>query len=157
DVCSSDLSNVQALASGTAYTRREKMNGEWPHNLHTMDFLQYAYLQEGRDRDAQRIVDKVLQTEKIAARPSMLRFYQAYFASRQVVETGQWREAARLRLTTPADSNSAYSETILAFTRAVGSSRSGDPAAARIEVSRLDSLSNYFSQRKDTATAGELK
>ncbi|HTD84424.1 MAG TPA: hypothetical protein VK648_11600 [Gemmatimonadaceae bacterium] len=150
-------SNVLATESGTAYARAEKMNGEWPHNLHTRDFLQYAYLQEGRDRDAQRIVDNVAHIEKVAARPSLLRFFQAYFSARQLVETGQWREAARLRLTTPPDSTSTFSEMILAFTRAVGSARSGDPATARVEVTRLDSLSNYLAQRKDTAAAREVK
>src|SRR2546429_1284857 len=52
-------------------------------------------------------------------------------------------------LTTPPDSTSTFSEMILAFTRAVGSARSGDPATARVEVTRLDSLSNYLAQRKD--------
>ena len=150
-------SNVLATWTGTTYAHAEHMNGEWPHNLHTMDFLQYAYLQEGRDREAQQIVDKVLRTERVVGAPSSLRFYQAYLAARQLIETGQWREAARLHLSTPADSNSAYSEIILAFTRAVGSGRSGDATTARVEVGRLDSLSNYFAQRKDTATARYLK
>src|SRR5207237_3944267 len=35
-------SNELATASGTAYALKEKMDGEWPHNVHTMDFLQYA-------------------------------------------------------------------------------------------------------------------
>lgn len=150
-------SNLLATRTGTTYAHAEHMNGEWPHNLHTMDFLQYAYLQEGRDREAQQIVDKVLHTEKVVGGQSLLRFYQAYFAARQLMETGQWREAAQLRLSMPADSNSTYSEMILAFTHAVGSGRSGDSERARIEVGRLDSLANYFSQRKDTATASYLK
>ncbi|MGH7603118.1 MAG: tetratricopeptide repeat protein [Gemmatimonadaceae bacterium] len=151
-------SNILATETGTAYARAEKMDGEWSHTLHTMDFLQYAYLQEGRDGDAQKIVDKVAHIEKIAhARPSLLRFYQAYFSARQLVETGQWREAAHLRLTTPPDSTSAFSEMILAFTRAVGSGRSGDPATARMEVMRLDSLADYYSQRRDTAASRQVK
>jgi len=150
-------SNVLATESGTAYAHAEKMDGEWWHNLHTMDFLQAAYLQEGRDRDGQRIVDRVMHTEKLAQGSGLLRFFQAYMSARQLAETGQWRELARLRVKIPADSNSAYSEIILAYTRAVAGARSGDPGTAQVEIARLDSLSNYFAQRKDTAASRQVK
>ena len=151
-------SNVLATESGTAYAHAENMNGEWWHNLHTMDFLQSAYLQEGRDRDAQRIVDRVLHTDKTSdGGTALVRVFQVALGARQLVETGQWPELARLRVPIPADTGSTFSEAMLAFVRGVGSARSGDPATARIEITRLDSLSNYFAQHDDTSSARYVK
>src|SRR5207237_2274415 len=81
-------SNVQALESGTAYARQQKMDGEWPHNVHTMDFLQYAYLQGGRDRDAQRITDRVVSIEKLVGpvpTNAYIRYFNAFFPAPQLM------------------------------------------------------------------------
>jgi len=150
-------SNALATESGTVYEHKEKMDGEWPHNLHTMDFLQYGDLQEGRDRDAQRIADKASRIEKLSGSgyQPLLRYFKAFFPARLFLERGQWHEAATLRLGSPADSTSTWSEIVIAFTNALGAARDRNPSRARIAVTRLDSLHGVFLQRKDTAAARE--
>jgi tetratricopeptide (TPR) repeat protein len=148
-------SNTLATESGTVYEHQEKMDGEWWHNAHTMDFLQYGLLQEGRDREAQQVVDKMSHIQKLSGlgNPDLLRFFQVFFAARQLLERGQWREAASLRLTSPADSSSTWSTFVLAFTRGLGAARVGDVALARAEITRLDSLHGHLVEQKDTAGA----
>ena len=150
-------SNKLATESGTLYEKQEKMDGEWWHNVHTMDFLQYAYLQEGRDREAQAIGERTSRITKLAGidNQSLLRFFQAFFATRQLLEQGRWREAARFRLVSPADSMSTWSEIVVAFTNAVGAARTGEPELARAAIARFDSLRGVVVQRKDTAGARE--
>src|SRR5207248_9820873 len=148
-------SNVQALASGTAYARRENMDGEWQHNVHTMDFLQYAYLQEGRDRDAERITERVVSIEKLVQPVpdnAYIRYFKTFFPARQLLEQGRWREAAAFRLSEQPDT-AVWSNVVRAFTNGLGAARSGDRAAATAALSRLGSLRGEFLTRKDTAAA----
>src|SRR5436190_6810929 len=148
-------SNVQALAAGTAYARREKMDGEWPHNVHTMDFLQYAYLQEGRDRDAERITERVVAIEKLVQPVpdnAYIRYFKTFFPARQLLEQGRWREAAAFRLTEQPDT-AVWSNVVRAFTNGLGAARSGDRAAASAALGRLGSLRGEFLTQKDTAAA----
>ncbi len=53
--------NRAATAAGLAYVREElgpdAFNGE---AVHSMDYMEYAYLQMGQDRDAKRVVDELL-------------------------------------------------------------------------------------------------
>jgi Tfp pilus assembly protein PilF len=151
-------SNTMATESGTVYEHQEKMDGEWWHNVHTMDFLQYGYLQEGRDREAQQILDKTNRIDKLAGigSQSILPFFKAFFATRQLLERGQWNEAANLRLNLPVDTMSTWSTIVIAFTNAVGAARVGNPALSRAAIVRLDSLHSVFIQRKDTAGARNL-
>ena len=46
-----------------------------------------------------------------------------------------------------------WSEVVLAFTRALGGARTGDRGLARTELTRLDSLSDVFARKTDTAAA----
>ena len=150
-------SNKLATESGTAYQQQEKMDGEWWHNVHTMDFLQYAYLQEGRDREAQQIGERMSRITKVAGMgdQSFLRFFKGFFATRQLLEQGRWREAAGFRLASPADTMSTWSEIVIAFTNAVGAARTAEPQSARVAIARFDSLRGVLVQRKDTAGARE--
>ena len=50
-------SNVRSIAA-TQKEAAEHMGGEG-HQFHAMDFLVYAYLQTGREQDAQKIIDEV--------------------------------------------------------------------------------------------------
>ena len=151
-------SNTMATESGTVYEHQEKMDGEWWHNVHTMDFLQYGYLQEGRDLEAQKILDKTSRIDKLAGigNPTLLPFYKAFFAARQLLERGQWSEAANLRLNLPVDTMSTWSGIVIAFTNAVGAARVGNPELSRAAIVRLDSLHSVLVQRKDTAGARSL-
>jgi tetratricopeptide (TPR) repeat protein len=148
-------SNALATESGTVYEHQEHMDGEWWHNLHTMDFLQYAYLQEGRDRDAQAITDRTSRIEKLSGLgdQSFLRGFKAFFPARQLLERGQWQEAAHFRLNSPTDSTMTWSETTIAFTNALGAARAGDAATARVAIDRIDSIRVALAQHKDTAGA----
>src|SRR5947207_1199000 len=148
-------SNELATGSGTAYARKEKMDGEWPHNVNTMDFLQNAYLQEGLDRDAQRITDRVVSIEKLfgpVPDNAYIRYFKAFFHARQLLEQGRWREAAAFRVTVQPDT-AVWSNVVLAFTNGLGAARSGDPKTAAVAVTRLDSLRGAFLTQKDTAAA----
>src|SRR5947207_13640459 len=126
------------------------MDGEWPHNVHTMDFLQYAYLQEGRDRDAERITERVVSIEKLVQPVpdnAYIRYVKAYFPARQLLEQGRWRQAAAFRLPEQPDT-AVWSNVVRPFTNRLGASRSGVPAAATAPLRRLGALRVEFLTQK---------
>ena len=92
-------SNVRSIAA-TQKEAAEHMGGEG-HQFHAMDFLVYAYLQTGREQDAQKIIDEV------RAMPPMQDMYGMGFDPRlfalsafpasYALELHRWNEAAQPR------------------------------------------------------------
>src|SRR5205823_37232 len=71
------------------------------HRIHSMDFLQYAYLQIGDDVRAKGIMDELagIRTEDVDTefRP-YLNGTRADFDARYALERHKWKEAAALQL-----------------------------------------------------------
>ncbi|HUF30944.1 MAG TPA: tetratricopeptide repeat protein, partial [Gemmatimonadaceae bacterium] len=114
--------------------------------VHPNDYMVYAYLQQGRDADAHRVIER----SKVAAD----RFYGAILGynavamqARYPLERSEWAEAAAL----PVPAGSApFVEAIARFARAVGSARSGNAAQAKVEVAALTTLRDSLAARKDS-------
>ena len=129
--------------------------------LHAMDYMMYAYLQSGQDREAKRTLDQVTAFQKADIPGRIVPSYAfAAIPARYAVERGQWAEAARLKLH-PSEYDFPWaswpqSEAILVFARALGSARSGDPAGARKEIERLNSLREALVAAKQNYWAGQV-
>ena len=121
------------------------------NQFHAMDYLAYAYLQTGQDREAQRVLDGVLSVEKPNVEHFVSAFALAAIPSRYALERGRWSEATALTLR-PSQfpwSRFPQSAAILVFARGLGAARSGDGAAALRDVARLQTL-------RDALTAAKL-
>jgi len=123
-----------------------------PNSPHAYDYMVYAYLQLGQDRAARAVIDHALAVPK-----KVDHFVTAYayaaMPARYAVERGDWKAAANLPLE-PADDAISWkkypqSEAMNAFGRGIGAAMSQDPAAAQVEVKRLQGL-------RDAATAMKI-
>jgi hypothetical protein len=138
-------SNRAAEAAARAYARSSGMPGAWDQQLHAMDYLAYAYLQSGRDREAQQVLDD-LKTIRYADPPTRTVAYAVTaIPARVALERRQWREAASLELppnlaALPALASQKWAAAHVHFARAVGAARRGDVALARAEVAKLADL-----------------
>jgi len=138
-------SNRAAEAAARAYARSSGMPGAWDQQLHAMDYLAYAYLQSGRDSEAQQVLNE-LKTIRQADPPTRTVAYAvAAIPARLVLERRQWREAASLELppnlvSLPALASQKWAAAHVHFARAVGSARGGDVAGARAEEAKLAEL-----------------
>jgi len=140
-------SNVASIAA-TQKEAAEHMGGEG-HQFHAMDFLVYAYLQTGREQDAQKIIDEV------RAMPPMHDMYGMGFDPRlfalsafpasYVLELHHWSEAAQLQVVDGA-SDGMHSTTYCA--RAIGAARSGNLEQARKEVAQLETIQKKVAANK---------
>jgi tetratricopeptide (TPR) repeat protein len=67
--------------------------------------------------------------------------------ARYMVERGDWRGAAALRV---EPTRFAYVDAITHFARALGAARSGNPDAVRSEIAKITELRDKLQQEKDT-------
>jgi hypothetical protein len=106
-----------------------------------MEFLMYAYLQSGREAEAQRLMEEVRSLPKMKdmygsgydPQISALTIYSAF----RVLELHYWKEAEALPLISPVD-DADVSVTYKA--RAIGAARSGDLATARVNLQAIQDL-----------------
>ena len=112
--------------------------------VHAIDFMVYAHLQLGQDREAQRLMETSAALQKsgtTAVRSptgGVLPTYTAYAAipARVAIERSAWADAAALELkpTAPA------ADAITHFTRAMGYAKLRDTANATKEINALQTL-----------------
>jgi tetratricopeptide (TPR) repeat protein len=114
--------------------------------VHPMDYMVYAYLQQGRDEEAKRVVTRAIDNPD--------RFYGgiigynfAAMPARYALERGRWSDAAQLRIPTGAP---PYVEAVTRFARAIGAARSRQTAQARSEIARLDTLRDSLRRSRDS-------
>jgi len=135
-------SNVDSAAAARAHCDKTHPGATSFDELHAVDYLTYAYLQEGRDADALRMVERVRQVDKLDNAQFAAAYALAAVPARYALERGRWAEAASLEVA-PASfpwASFPYAEAITHFARAIGAARSGDITRARQAVERLAAL-----------------
>jgi len=135
--------DIDSNVASVAATRKEAamhMGGEG-HQFHALDFLVYAYLQTGREEDAQKIIDEVRAMPPMHDMYGMgfdpTKFALSVFPASYALELHHWNEAAQLAVVVDA-SDSDQSVTYTA--RAIGSARSGNVEQARKELAQLEAI-----------------
>jgi hypothetical protein len=128
------------------------------NELHAKDYLIYAYLQGGQDREAKKALEAPPAGR--ADDPQYMNWLYAMGTSpaRYAVERHQWAEAAAL----PVPANTfpggrwAWTEANLHFARALGAAHTGQAEAARKEVQQLASLRDTLIQGNDKYWADQV-
>ena len=121
-------------------------------SLHAMDYLEYAYLQGARDRDAKRVLDEVAAIKKVDREHLVTAYALAAIPARYALELGRWADAARL-LPYPNEKDFPWGDfpqgmAVLVYARALGAGRSGNASAVREEIERLETLRKAMMEAK---------
>jgi tetratricopeptide (TPR) repeat protein len=113
---------------------------------HPLDYLVYAYLQQGRDAMARAAMDEIggaTDGEYIAG---TLGGYNALaMPARYALERDDWRSAAALRVVPTAPA----AEAVTHFARALGAARSGDLGTARAALADLERMVSALTAQND--------
>jgi tetratricopeptide (TPR) repeat protein len=116
--------------------------GVYGEFAHASDYMTYAYLQAGRDDDAQEAKRALFAVERF--QDSFVSAYGlAAVPARIELELGNWEQASRLKARVPSHlSWDKYPscEAIVHFARGLGAARSGQLELAREATERLDLL-----------------
>ncbi len=131
-----------------------KKGKEFHEQLHTMDYMAYAYLQMAWDKEAARVAAQAPQvTGLVAGRPAGY-YAQAAIPARVAVERGAWKEAAALE---PERSPYPFTTAMTHFARALGAARSGDVAAAEKDVQEILRIRDELKAAKNDYWATEVE
>ena len=152
--------NRASSAAALGYVREELGSNAFDgETVHSMDYLEYAYLQTGQDREAKQVVED-LQTFGKAKGPNLPMAYAiAAIPARYAVERRNWSEAAAV---TPPPmpfpwERFPWAEAMISFTRALGAAHTGDIAGAQTEIAKLQSLKEKLDQAKDDYWAKQVE
>jgi tetratricopeptide (TPR) repeat protein len=141
--------NRRSSALAREYATRTFGSASWSEDLHALDYMTFAYLQTGRDREAAAIADHVRSLKTIYDPVFSAGYALAAIPARVALERARWKEAADLPVLHEAVMKSfpfalAHTE----FAHAVGAARSGQPARAHEAVTRLAELRDSLNEPK---------
>jgi tetratricopeptide (TPR) repeat protein len=148
--------NMRSADAALRQSSKESMSMHYPHAL---DYMAYGYLQQGRDKKAQQVVEKMQGMEGYA--PAFATAYAlAAIPARHALERGKWEEAAALPVRAPE--NFAWdkypgAEAITHFARGIGGARSGNTAVAEEAVASLGKLREQLGSSGDTYWAAQAE
>jgi hypothetical protein len=123
-----------SITSNLASREAARQLGDTADELHAMDYLVYAYLQSGRDKEAVQIVQQLNNMPKLNEGNFIVAYAATAMPIRYAIERGQWAEAAR---TVPPDGAPPHVVAIAVWARGLGLARGGHAAEARTEIERL--------------------
>ncbi|MGI9102275.1 MAG: hypothetical protein ACR2IF_07495 [Terriglobales bacterium] len=126
-------SNIDA--KNAAHNARENPGAGAPEELHAMDYLAYAYLQQGRDAEAVEVLKELQAMARVQPAPQSF-YAEAAIPARLAVERGEWAQAAEL----PEVSASPETKAITHWARALGAAHTGKLDEARAEIIELQDI-----------------
>ena len=144
-------SNLASAASARERTRRLHPGTTSFDELHALDYLAYAYLQEAQDGKTSGVLGQVAAVDTLDASNFAAGYALAAVPARYALERRQWKEAAALEVR-PASfpwARFAYAEAITHFARALGGARGGDLTIAKAALARLLAIHDALLQAKD--------
>src|SRR5258708_18581354 len=164
----SAAANENAWRTSEEDVKRAGESGEY-RDFHSLNYLQYAYLQLGRYRDAKRVTDMIkaeyealpnkktaLDTPELQARhvrgrtinalPDRVAYGYFDMLARYLVETGDWQAVPKVPLVAPSRDFVAMKLQLEAMAAAMR----GDVAGAKTAADRLVALSNEPDQHPFT-------
>lgn len=129
------------------------------HKMHSLDFLEYAYLQIGDDAAAKKQIDGLATIDRAMVPEEFKDYHDAMvagFAMRYALERRQWREALALE---PQTNAAPFVQAITYLAHAVAAGHTKDAAAAKAASEKIDALIEaqqksdkaYYAKGMDTA------
>jgi tetratricopeptide (TPR) repeat protein len=124
-----------SIESNEAARQAAREQGDIGEELHAMDYLTYAYLQSGRDADAERVVQQLHSMGPLLANDFKVGYAATAMPVRLAVERARWSDAQALA---PLPASAPHVAAITYWARAVAHARSGHPDLARADVVQIN-------------------
>jgi len=119
--------------------------------VHSMDFLEYAYLQTGQNSKAMDMVKGVADVQDIEKSFSgYLNYARAHFPAMYALETHAWKDAEVLN---PPAGAEPYNQAITYWARAIAAGRLRDAAAARAAITQYEAMIEATRKGKEAYVA----
>jgi tetratricopeptide (TPR) repeat protein len=142
-----------SIASNVSARNAADLQGDTGEKLHAMDYLEYAYLQSGRDLEAAQLVQQVKGMSGLNPADFKVAYAATAIPVRYAVERKQWADAASI---VPPTGAPPHVTAIAVWARGLGLSRSGRFAEAQLEVDRLRQLELQLRRSGNDYWAGQV-
>ena len=151
-------SNLVAAASAKCYAETAGIKGHWDEELHTLDYLVYAYLQKGDNIAAKKQWDYLNTIYDVNPVNFKVLYAFASIPSRYLLENNMWAAAAALKMH-PANfpwEKFPWQKAIVHFTRLLGAAHTGNNNLAKAELKNLHSIYDTLVAQKDDYKANQV-
>jgi hypothetical protein len=151
-------SNIASMKSAIAQAQRLHGGGGAFDQLHAMDYLVYAYLQQARDTSARKVLAEMEEIARLDENQFAAAYAFAATPARWALERHDWRAAAALGIK-PAWfpwNRFRNAEALLHYARAIGAARTGDVAAARRSTGEIAAIRGAMPATRDYDWSGSI-
>lgn len=140
--------SIDSNAASVKAAMAEKSVGNY---LHAQDYMVYAHLQLGQDKQARAVIDDMIKETDFKATVAAADYALAASPARYAIDRSDWDGASQLSVR-PSGLNFAMA--ISHFARALGAARSGKPEAAKADIEKLAELRDKLKDAKDNYWSG---
>ena len=149
-------SNIHSMSAAQCYAEESSADGNWDEEVHAMDYLVYAYLQQGDNAKANELYEYLLSMNKLVTRTGPYNF--GAIPARMFLENRDWAKAAQLQ---QHPSNVEWKKfpweiAITHFTRVLGTVHLKDIKSAEKDLVILQSLHQELINRNDQYNANQV-
>jgi tetratricopeptide (TPR) repeat protein len=151
--------NLRAADAALKYPAGDKGQFVWDEFPHAIEYLVYAYLQEGRDEDAATQIARLMSVTNLEP-TAKTAFHLASIPARYALEREDWIAAAAIVPREPASfdwDRSPWPEAIARFARGYGAVRTGNVEEARHEVERINELEDRAGASGEDVFARQIR
>ena len=151
-------SNIESERSAVAQAQRLHGGGGGFDQLHAIDYLVYAYLQEARDESAKKLLAKMAALTRLDENQFAAAYGFAAAPARWALERRDWKAAAALEIGPawfPWD-RFRNTEALVHYARAIGAARAGDAAAARQSAAKIAEIRAALPATRDYDWSGSI-
>jgi tetratricopeptide (TPR) repeat protein len=143
-----------SITSNLASRDAAHRQGDTGDELHAMDYLVYAYLQLGRDKEAAEVIQQLTNMSKLNESNFIMAYASTAMPIRYEVERGRWAEAAGI---VPPAGAPPHVVAIAIWARGLGMARSGRIAEARAEVDSLRQIEEQLRTSGNNYWASQVR
>ncbi len=152
-------SNLVATAAAKCYAENTGIKGHWDEELHGLDYLEYAYLQQGNNKLAKEQYDYLNAIKEVHPVNFKVAYAFASIPARYVLENKLWKEAANLPLHDGTVDWQKYpwQKAIVDFARLLGAVHTNNTPAATAALKELQTSYDTLVAQKDSYKANQVK
>jgi hypothetical protein len=152
------VSNTASAKSAVAQARRLRGGGGAFDQLHAIDYLVYAYLQQAQDKKAGKALDAMAAITELDENQFAAAYAFAASPARWALERHDWKAAAALAVKPVWFPWKRFrnAEALVHYAKAIGAARGGDVAAARRSAGEIANIRSALPAGRDYDWSGSI-
>ena len=152
-------SNLNSMSAAKCYAENSGIKGHWDEEIHGLDYLVYAYLQQGRDETAKQQLEYLLSMNVVFPLNNKVAYTFSSVPTRYALERKNWKEASLLKLEYegfPWD-NYPWERSIVSFGRVLGAVHTNKIGDAEKELAQLKANYATLLEKKKAYEATQVQ